>query len=121
MDELALRLLVVTVIGALAVLMAFMSRRGRSLRRRTFEPRGIGPGLHLFTSASCSSCDRARAALAESGRSFTEHSYERNAQVLEENRIERVPAVAHVPDGDGSAWLAEGVPSVRSLARWLGP
>lgn len=119
MEEALVRFAVAAAIAAMAVAAALTSRRGRALRRRPFDPTGLDAGLHLFTSLTCSSCVRARAALAAGSRPFTEHTFEEDEHVLRDNHVARVPAVAFV-SATGS-WISEGVPSTRALDRWLGP
>ncbi len=121
MDELTLRLLLALGIAAVAGGWAAISRRGAALRRRRFRPVGLEPGLHLFSSNECGLCARARSVLDAAGHSFVEHSYESSRGTLESNGVDRVPTLAWVPDDHGTGWLAEGVPSERALARWLGP
>ena len=116
-----MRLVVAGGIAGAASVAAMLARRGRAWRRRVFEPSDLGPGIHLFSSESCSSCARARSVIEESGLSFAEHTYEEQAGLLEENGITRVPTVAWVPADGGDGWAAEGVPTARSLARWVGP
>ena len=88
------RLIVAGGIAGAASAAAMLARRGRAWRRRMFE----GAGLP-----------------------FAEHTYEEQARLLEDNGITRVPTVAWVPDGGGEGWAAEGVPTARALARWVGP
>ena len=121
MEDLAVRLIVAVGIAASATGVALASRSGRARRRRPFRSTGLAPGIHLFSSETCPSCERARSILVGSGLSFVEHSYESDAAVLETNGIERVPTVAWVPDGGLPGWLDEGVPTERALVRWVGP
>lgn len=121
MDEVAVRLVVVAGIAGAASVAAMLARRGRAWRRRVFEPSDLRPGVHLFSSEGCSSCARARASIEEAGLSFFEHTYEQEAELLDENGITRVPTVAWVPVDGGAGWAAEGIPSTRALVRWLGP
>lgn len=116
-----MRLIVAAGIASVATAIALVSRRGRAWRRRPFEPAGLGPGLHLFSSEACRSCDRARSTLQRAGASFSEHTYESDAALLAANGIDRVPTVAWVGTDDRSDWLAEGVPSDRAIVRWVGP
>lgn len=120
-DEFVVRLVVVLAIGGVAMLSAFAARRGRAWRRRSFAHRGLGPGIHLFSSEGCGSCERARSVIEASGFSFEEHSFESEAELLEVNGINRVPTVAWVPVNGDTGWLTEGIPSDRALVRWLGP
>lgn len=121
MDEFVVRLLVVAAIACAAAIAAFLSRRGRAWRRRQFEPMGLEPGIHLFSSETCRSCARARAVIEQAGLSFFEHTYEADAQLLDSNGIERVPTVAWVPPSGRHGWIAEGIPSERMLTRRVGP
>jgi hypothetical protein len=121
MDDLVMRLIVAGGIAGIASVAAIVSRRGRAWRRRPFESTGLEPGIHLFSSESCGSCHRARSVIERTGLSFSEHTYESAARVLEENRIDRVPSVAWVPSAGGSGWVAEGIPTERTLVRWVGP
>lgn len=59
--------------------------------------------------------------MRRTGVAFSEHSYESDASLLETNGIDRVPTVAWVPTAGRRGWLAEGVPTERTLVRWLGP
>lgn len=120
-DEVAVRLLVVVGIGGVATLSAFLARRGRAWRRRSFESLGLEPGFHLFSSENCGSCRRARSVIEAAGVSYQEHSFESEARLLEANGIDRVPTVAWVPSNADSGWLAEGIPTERAIARWMGP
>ena len=122
-DEMVVRLVVVVVIGLAALALSVVARRGIAVRRTGFAPRGLATGIHLFSSKSCSSCERARAVLAASGHPFEEHSYETASELHIDNGIERVPAIAWVPGSgtDRPAWIASGVPTGRTLQRWLGP
>lgn len=115
------RLIVAGGIAVAASAAAMLARRGRAWRRRVFEHSDLGPGVHLFSSESCSSCARARSVIEGAGLPFAEHTYEEQARLLEDNGITRVPTVAWVPDGGGEGWAAEGVPTARALARWVGP
>lgn len=113
----------VIAIGLIAVVFSIVARRGVAVRRTAFEPKGLAEGIHLFSSESCASCERARAVLVASGHAFEEHAYETEDALHIDNGIERVPAIAWVPASatGRSGWLAAGVPSARTLRRWLGP
>lgn len=120
-SDFLMRLIVVVGIASVAAAAALVSRRGRVWRRRRFDPAGLGPGLHLFSSEECHSCDRARSTLRRVGVSFSEHTYEADAELLAANGIDRVPTLAWVGTGGRSDWVAEGVPSDRAIVRWVGP
>ncbi len=121
MDEFVVRLIVVAGIAGGAAIAAIVSRRGRAWRSRPFESTGLDPGVHLFSSEGCRSCGRARSVIERSGLSFSEHTYESEASLLEDLAIDRVPTVAWVPADGGAGWVSEGIPTERMLARWVGP
>ncbi len=123
MDDAVLRLLIVGAVGLVAGVSSVAARRGVAVRRSSLDPVGLDTGIHLFSSNSCASCDRARAVLIASGRTFEEHEYETASELHVDNGIDRVPAIAWVSASDSSrsAWIAMGVPSRRALDRWLGP
>lgn len=121
MDDFAVRLIVAGGIAVAAALAALLARRGRAWRRRVFESGDLEPGIHLFSSASCSSCARARSVIERTGLPFSEHTFEQEADLLERMAIARVPTVAWIPPGGGAGWAAEGVPTERWLSRWVGP
>ena len=117
------RLLVVAAVAAVAGGIAWTVRSGVAVRRSSFSPVGLSEGVHFFSASSCASCARARSALTSVGLSFEEHVFETERQCHLGNGIDRVPAIAWVPGIDSShePWIASGVPSSKSLARWLGP
>lgn len=121
MDEFVVRLIVAAGIAGAAAIAAIVMRRGRAWRRRSFESVDLEPGLHLFSSESCGSCRRARSMIERTGLSFSEHTYESEAVLLEKHGIDRVPSVVWVPAGGQAGWVAEGIPTERSLLRWVGP
>ena len=120
-DEFVVRLIVTAAIAGAAVAAAVVSRRGRAWRRRPFESAGLEPGVHLFSSEACGSCSRARSMIERAGLSYSEHTYESEAPLLENHGIARVPTVVWVPTGGRPGWVAEGIPSERALLRWVGP
>ncbi len=121
MDEFVARIIVAVGIAVAAAIAAVVSRRGRAWRRRPFESTGLEPGLHLFSSEGCRSCGRARSAIERTGLSFSEHTYEAEAPLLEDLAIDRVPTVAWFPADGDAGWISEGIPTERMLARWVGP
>jgi hypothetical protein len=121
MDEFVVRLIVAAAIAGLAAVVAAVSRRGRAWRRRPFVSPDLEPGIHLFSSENCASCSRARSAIERTGLPFSEHTYESEASLLEKHDIDRVPTVAWISPGGRAGWVAEGVPSERTLVRWVGP
>lgn len=121
MEEIWVRLVVAGGIAVVAATAAILARRGRAWRRRTFHPIDLQPGVHLFTSDGCSSCARARSELEGAGLPFVEHTHEEESGLLRSNGVSSVPTVAWVPAEGGAGWVAEGVPTVRTLVRWMGP
>ena len=121
MDDFVVRLAMAAAIAGAAAAAAVVSRRGRAWRRRPFVSTDLEQGIHLFSSESCGSCMRARSAIERTGLPFSEHTYESEAPLLQRHGIDRVPAVAWVPPGGRPGWVVEGVPSERTLVRWVGP
>ena len=121
MDDFVVRLIVAAGIAGAASIAAIVMRRGRAWRRRSFESVDLEPGLHLFTSEGCESCRRARSVVEQTGLSFSEHTYESEAPLLEQHGIDRVPTVSWVPGSGQAGWVAEGIPTGRALRRWVGP
>ncbi len=105
MSELEVRL--VAVIGAVAIGIAvsFMLRR-RPARQMPVELKQtrLGPGVYLFTSASCPDCRAVRDALFErfGPTGFSELSWESDPQIFEELGVDAVPATLIVTSTDGS-------------------
>lgn len=120
-DEFIVRLIVAAGIAGAASIAAIVSRRGRAWRRRPFASTDLEPGIHLFTSNDCRSCQRARAVIEQTGLSFSDHTYESEGPLLAGLGIDRVPTVAWIPADGRSGWVAEGTPTARMLLRWLGP
>lgn len=120
MTDLSLRLAVaaVVVLGALA--WPALRRRGAAWRRRAVEMPGLGPGVYLFTSETCTSCPAARDSLtvALGTHRFEEIAYEERPDVFVRLSITRVPTVAQVRS-DGRAWAAQGVLTPRRARRWV--
>lgn len=115
------RLLVVLAVIGLAVLLGVIQNRGVAMARHRRSFVGLSPGLVVFASRSCASCDTVEAMVAEAAGS-KEHRvvwWEESPEVFEHNEIDRVPAVALVGE-DGKGWIAVGVPPPARLRRWLG-
>lgn len=114
------RLLVVLTVIAVAVILAAIQNRGVAVtrRRRAFE--GVSPGLAVFASRTCQSCESIEAMVADAAGSENRRVYwwDESPEIFERNGIERVPAIARVGE-DGSGWIAVGVPSAARLRRWL--
>ncbi len=123
LDDFIVRLLVVGAVAAVSGGVAWTVRSGVTVRRSSFSPVGLNEGIHFFSASSCESCGRARSALTSVGVNFEEHVFETERERHSDNGIDRVPAIAWVPGADSSLdpWIALGVPSLKSLVRWLGP
>jgi hypothetical protein len=109
MNELWARVFLVAGILAITAAIAFIQRR-RTASARTVSARGLAAGVYFFTSATCSTCDRARDSLDDRlGRDgYTEYSWERDPEAFAEHRIDQVPAVLIVGDGGrGSLHLGQ--------------
>ncbi|HVR33254.1 MAG TPA: hypothetical protein VMS74_11170 [Acidimicrobiia bacterium] len=115
-DDVVLRLAVVAAVGAAAVIVALIGRRGVAVARRRVVLEGIGPGLILFTSTSCGTCAQMRARMGKWPQTV-EVSYESAADAFPAG-VDRVPAVALV-DEQGRGWIAHGRVSEGRLARWI--
>lgn len=115
MSETGIRLLViVTVLGVVLIAAAAAGRTRRARPHRTTRD-DLPPGVHLFTSTTCTTCTQARAVIASVyGESFTEVRHEDDPQSFGVHRIARVPT-AIVVMADRDALVFEGVPRKRHL------
>lgn len=118
MDEIWLRLLVVGAVAGAALTWARLGRSTTARRRRSSTFPGLGPGVVVFTSRSCSTCDRARSVLDRMQVPYREIEFESQPEIFTRLRVSRVPTVGEVRT-DGSGWVAAGVPTERRLRRWL--
>lgn len=120
MTDLSVRLAVVAVVVLVALAWAALRRRGAAWRRRAVEMPGLGSGVYLFTSETCSSCPAARDSLtvALGSHGFEEITYEEQPELFDRLSITRVPTVAQVRS-DGRAWAAQGVLTPRRARRWV--
>jgi hypothetical protein len=116
--DLAARLVVVTVAVAVVVVV------GRFRSRRRPAPLNVkgnfeSPGVHLFTSETCDSCDvarrRYRQVLGEHG--FVEHSWEDEPALLERLGVEEIPVGTVIGEGGSEIASFRLVPNVRALRR----
>lgn len=101
MNEIWVR--VAVVVGVLAVagsIVAIQRRRRRSPERDIAAPR-LEPGLYLFSSTACSTCDAARqelvAAVGVAG--FSEYVWEEDPGAFSELGIDAVPSVLVMGEG----------------------
>lgn len=112
------RLLAVVGVAGVALAIAYLQRRGTSIRRVQRSFVGLEPGVYLFSSDTCHTCSVMRERLQAAEIDFMEVSAESESGVFEAQGIGRVPSVACV-DGDGFGWLASGVVSEARARRWL--
>lgn len=115
-DEVVLRLTVVAAVGAAALVIALIGRRGMSVARRRVVLEGIGPGLFLFTSTSCGTCAQMQVRMGKWPQTV-EVSYDSDTDAFPAG-VDRVPAVALV-DEQGRGWIAHGRVSEARLGRWI--
>lgn len=95
------------VIAVAAV--AWMARRARTARSYPLVDTGLAPGVYLFTSDDCASCEEAARLLTDRDISFSRVSWQANPDLFDRLRIDAVPSVGQVgEDGSGRWWL--GVP-----------
>lgn len=113
-----IRLAVVVIVAAAAILIGLLWRRGTAWVRRHKSFAGLTDGVYLFTSAPCESCTPAREALVASGVPFREVSYESEPELFDVLGVEKVPALVRVSGGQG--WIAFGRPRRAAIRRWLG-
>lgn len=116
-DDLVVRAVIVAAVGLAALVVALVARRGVAVVRRRVSLTRYGPGIYLFTSATCVSCAAMRAALADRS-DVVEVSYEEAGPEFPPE-VSRVPAVA-VLDERGDGWMAFGMVGRARLDRWLG-
>ncbi len=92
MTDLSVRFAVVTTVILVALAWAALRRRGAAWRRRAVEMPGLGPGVYLFTSETCTSCPAARDSLTEAlgSQRFEEISYEERPELFEPEMLQRL-------------------------------
>jgi hypothetical protein len=116
MNEVALRLAIVVGVVLLSAVIVVVMRRRPVIS--AMDRGGLGPGVYLFTSSSCSDCAGARARLGEvlGSSAFIEISWEDDAGLFTQLGIDAVPCTVVVGD-DGSALVYPGMPdrALRSL------
>lgn len=109
------RAVVVAALLAVAGAIALW-RRARNRKARDVSPGRLQPGVYLFTSSSCPTCESARRrvveAVGEGG--FEEISWESHPGVFADTGVDAVPALL-VVGAPGRARLYPGAPE-KSLA-----
>lgn len=115
MSETGVRLLVVVIVVGIVVVAAAIAARTRRARPQKTTREDLPPGVHLFTSITCTTCQEARAVIASVyGDSFTETRHEDDPESFGRHGIGRVPT-AIVVLADREAVVFEGVPRRRHL------
>ena len=119
MDEIWIRLTLISGAMGVALLVTMILRSRSSSGSRRLETTGLAKGVYLFTSSGCLDCLSAREALVESlGDQFVEIEWNRNPALFDQLGVSAVPATLLVePDGSGTVF--PGQPG-RALSR-LGP
>lgn len=119
MTEPVLRLVVVGAVVVMVLIGAAIARRGVVLRRHP-PPAGLEPGVYVFVSDVCSTCQRVEDSVASAVPTggYRRVSWESEPELFRRLGIERVPVTVQVR-ADGGGWAASGVPSTRRLRRWL--
>jgi hypothetical protein len=118
-DEPVIRIGVVAVLLAGSTLVGWWWSRRPSSRRVSLP--GLGPGVVVFTSETCSACEMVAGSLDDRlGRSgYRRVRWEDDPATFDHHGIGRVPVVV-VLEADGRGRLWEGVPPARVLARSSG-
>lgn len=119
MSEALAPVVIVGAVAVVALVVALVSRSGFVLVRHARDFHGLEPGLVLFSSRGCQTCDRTRSVVLEVDAAAREIVYEEEPELFHRYTIRRVPTVASV-ERDGRGWSAEGVMSVARLRRWVG-
>ena len=115
MTDVGVRLAVIVVILFAVGVAAASTRRTRWARPVRTTRDDLPPGVHLFTSTTCATCDDARKVIASAYVSgFTEIRHEEDPQSFADHGIARVPT-AIVVGQDRTAVVFEGVPRRRQL------
>ena len=101
------------VAGALVIagLIALISRRGANARVQIVQGTSLDPGIYFFSSATCATCEQARAMLDSKlgPKGYAELAWERHPEVFTRHGVEKVPAVMIVDDA-GRGRIRFGVP-----------
>lgn len=116
MDELAVRLAIVTV-AAVGAFVLVRTVGGRDTRPRSVETGDLDPGVYLFTSSACGDCDTARLSLqaALDKRGFDEIRWEDDPETFERLGVGAVPATLVVRPGSSLLYPGSPEAAIRSL------
>jgi hypothetical protein len=124
MSEVWVRLIVIGVVLAVAMVISATIRQRSRPGPVSLGTSDLEPGVYLFTSGSCDTCDPARrlleARLGPGG--YTEIGWEGSAEVFRSVGIEEVPSTVVVSPG-GLTRAVRGVPEAAaggSILEWEG-
>jgi hypothetical protein len=100
MNELWLRVALVAGALVIAGVIAMITHRRAIEGVRVVRVTHLDPGVYFFSSASCSTCEQARAKLdsALGGSGYTEFAWEQHPETFAEYGVDQVPAVMMVDD-----------------------
>ena len=120
MSEPILQLLVLAGVVAVVAVLAWVGARRRIANPLEAVRPDLSPGVHFFSSSTCSACLPARAALTKViGTDFIEVRFEDDPSGFSRWAIGTVPTVIVVRES-GQAVVFEGVPRKRDLRRVVG-
>jgi Uri superfamily endonuclease len=110
MSDIAVRLVVVGGVIVVVFLVVFYLRRRDRAESIRVGRVGLDPGIYLFTSATCATCEKARRhlerRLGESN--FVEYVWEQHPETFAALSIERVPCTLVVDEGGrGVLWRGQ--------------
>jgi len=117
-DPVVVRVVVVVAFLVVSSAVAFVARRGIAFVRHPVQGSGLEPGVTLFTSITCDSCDRARASLEALDVAFEDVAYERDPGEFERLGVTGVPTILIVAQS-GKGWVVRGHPPRARLRRWV--
>lgn len=107
-SDLTLRLVVVgVVVTSVVAIVLFLRLRDRA-PSRSLGTVPLGPGIYLFTSASCADCHAAREILegAFGSQRFVEYAWESDPGIFDALSIDKVPCTVTVDEaGRGTLWI----------------
>lgn len=110
MSDLSLRLVVVGGLIAVVFLVVLYLRRRDLAESIRMGNVGFDPGIYLFTSATCATCEKARQQLerrlGQAG--FVEYTWEQHSETFATLGIDRVPCTLVVDEGGrGVLWRGQ--------------
>lgn len=110
MSEPALRALLLAAVMLVVATIAWFGNRRRMARPRQAIRLDLAPGVHLFSSSTCSECVNTRSVLMEVlGKEFAEVRFEDDPIGFGRFGVAKVPTVIVVGEA-GRATIFEGVP-----------